>query len=935
MDKGAHFYRCDFQVHTPRDIGWIGGDVVSDDERRIYADELVLACRVKGLNAIAITDHHDFTFFHYVKEAAEREVDETNNPISKEHQLVVFPGMELTLSSPPCQAILILDSNFPVNSLELIYPILAIKQNDPKDSEHAHISQLTCARTFGELYALLNRNDFMKDKFIIIPNVSESGNSTLLRSRFSNYYKDMPCVGGYLDGDYSQLGKGNLKILSGKDRNYGLKSLGIFQTSDNRRRDHADLGKSTTWVKWAISSAEALRQACLAKESRISQNEPSLPSIYITSINVSDSKFMGSIFLEFNHQYNSLIGGRGTGKSTILEYLRWGLCDQPPETLKGQELPEYQERRKNLIQKTLIPFNATVQISFMKNKVPHIIKRKSDTYEIFLKIGDEDFEPCKEFDVRNLLPIQAYSQKQLSGVGVSFEELKRLVYSSIRQELNEYNTKFKELSSEIRNCYEIIQSKKLINKEIIKDDLELKSLDEQLFQLKKGLKGLSPKDQQIITAHANYESADEQVKAWQREISTMTQDVKTLIDQLKGYPSKLRAEVKLSEEDASAISAIDVIIKDIFNSINEKAKALEALLFEKNDKIVKVNEEILRWQQIYDEHKTNYENAKKQSTSQEQTLEQISIIEGRLKELRANLAEKKEAINRKGSPEAKFDSLSISWCKLHNSRADIIAKQCYLLNSLSNGNLKANLGRGKGTNNLEEKLKEHFQGAKIQREKIEKLCDRIKESKDSIKEWINLLKELEQLADVDLKEEASTSLPVTPILCSIGFIKSELQRIAEKLTNENWIDLFLIELEDIPIFEYRTKDNEYIGFSDASVGQQATSLMHVLLNQDGPPLIIDQPEEDLDNEMVSDISELIWNAKTRRQIIFASHNANIVVNGDAELVVCCRYLIEADQTKGTIDNQGAIDIPTIKEEITRIMEGGERAFKLRKEKYGF
>ena len=431
MDKGAHFYRCDFQVHTPRDIGWIGGDVVSDDERRIYADELVLACRVKGLNAIAITDHHDFTFFHYVKEAAEREVDETNNPISKEHQLVVFPGMELTLSSPPCQAILILDSNFPVNSLELIYPILAIKQNDPKDSEHAHISQLTCARTFGELYALLNRNDFMKDKFIIIPNVSESGNSTLLRSRFSNYYKDMPCVGGYLDGDYSQLGKGNLKILSGKDRNYGLKSLGIFQTSDNRRRDHADLGKSTTWVKWAISSAEALRQACLAKESRISQNEPSLPSIYITSINVSDSKFMGSIFLEFNHQYNSLIGGRGTGKSTILEYLRWGLCDQPPETLKGQELPEYQERRKNLIQKTLIPFNATVQISFMKNKVPHIIKRKSDTYEIFLKIGDEDFEPCKEFDVRNLLPIQAYSQKQLSGVGVSFEELKRLVLSLI------------------------------------------------------------------------------------------------------------------------------------------------------------------------------------------------------------------------------------------------------------------------------------------------------------------------------------------------------------------------------------------------------------------------------------------------------------------------------------------------------------------------
>jgi len=67
MDKGAHFYKCDFQVHTPRDTGWTGGDAVSDGERKAYAEELILACRQKGLGAIAITDHHDFAFFSYVK----------------------------------------------------------------------------------------------------------------------------------------------------------------------------------------------------------------------------------------------------------------------------------------------------------------------------------------------------------------------------------------------------------------------------------------------------------------------------------------------------------------------------------------------------------------------------------------------------------------------------------------------------------------------------------------------------------------------------------------------------------------------------------------------------------------------------------------------------------------------------------------------------
>ena len=88
MDKGAHFYRCDFQVHTPRDIQWNGEGAVTEEERKTYAEELVFACREKGLNSIAITDHHDFTFFEYVKEAADGEVDENNNPISFSPRLI-------------------------------------------------------------------------------------------------------------------------------------------------------------------------------------------------------------------------------------------------------------------------------------------------------------------------------------------------------------------------------------------------------------------------------------------------------------------------------------------------------------------------------------------------------------------------------------------------------------------------------------------------------------------------------------------------------------------------------------------------------------------------------------------------------------------------------------------------------------------------------
>jgi hypothetical protein len=73
MDRGAHFHKCDFQVHTPRDPNWKGQGAVTADERRQYASEFVAACREKGIQAVTITDHHDVVFFKYIRDAASLE----------------------------------------------------------------------------------------------------------------------------------------------------------------------------------------------------------------------------------------------------------------------------------------------------------------------------------------------------------------------------------------------------------------------------------------------------------------------------------------------------------------------------------------------------------------------------------------------------------------------------------------------------------------------------------------------------------------------------------------------------------------------------------------------------------------------------------------------------------------------------------------------
>lgn len=302
MDKGAHFFKCDFQIHTPRDLNWKGKDAATAAERKDYAEEFISAARQKGLHAVAVTDHHDFAFFPYLKAAAKNELDDSGKPTPEHQRLVVFPGIEMTLTAPNCQALLILDADFPENLLPSVLTALSITPAPSEDSKQAQPQRIPQDVVFdlSHLYKKLSSYEQLRGKFIVIPNVSETGCGTLLRSGFANFYKSMPCVGGYIDGPITQFGTGNLGIISGQNRDYGFKPIAVFQTSDNRRRDHSNLGRHTTWVKWSEPTAEALRQACLAKESRLSQTVPELPGVWISSISVSNSKFLSRVVLDFN-----------------------------------------------------------------------------------------------------------------------------------------------------------------------------------------------------------------------------------------------------------------------------------------------------------------------------------------------------------------------------------------------------------------------------------------------------------------------------------------------------------------------------------------------------------------------------------------------------------------------------------------------------------
>src|SRR5437868_1650516 len=177
--------------------------------------------------------------------------------------------------------------------------------------------------------------------------------------------------------------------------------------------------------------------------------------------------------------------------------------------------------------------------------------------------------------------------------------------------------------------------------------------------------------------------------------------------------------------------------------------------------------------------------------------------------------------------------------------------------------------RGAGIQTAQDKLSALLAGTNIRGRKVEELFSRVERDAYPAGEWERVLAELEELARWGASGNVASSLPNLPLLTTAGFSDKDLDRIGHKLTLDDWLELSLIELKDLPSFEYQQREQTYIQFRDASAGQQATTLLRVLLNQEGPPLIIDQPEDDLDNQVVLEIVEELWKAKMRRQLVFS------------------------------------------------------------------
>ena len=930
IDSGAHYYKTDLQVHTPRDRSWKGRRPTTDTDRSAHADAFVAACRAIGLAAVAITDHHDFAMIDYIREAAAGERDDDGELLTPERRLVVYPGLELTLAVP-CQALLILDAHFPSDRLSSVLERLGIDATDPDLDRHAEPRQLPGFDTLSKLQERLDQADWLRGAYAVFPNVTDSKTHSLIRKKMQQRYAEMPCVGGYIDGPVENIGTGTKRILDGKAQEWGNKRVAVFQTSDSRDETFKTLGQYATWVKWAVPTAEALRQACLAQESRIAHAPPEFPRLVINRLHVSNSKFMGRVVVEFNPQYSAFIGGRGTGKSTCLEYLRWALCDQPPDLSTDEAEPTLAARRERLISNTLAQFDGNVEVHFLVNSVPHVVRRFAADGRVMLKVGFEAFAPATPDDVRTLLPIEAYSQRQLSTVGIRLEELRRFVESPIRGALDDIAAREARIAADIRQNYADVARQRVLTAAAERDAFTIASLAQQAAKLRSELTDVSAADRDCLNAKPLHDEAEQLVTGWLRKLEQGQDETSRSRAALAQLRQDLRAPgdemperdtlVELENEVREALAAAE-------NAARAAADGLQARTADGTP----VSALLRQWRRADDDFRGRYTAARTRAAEHASKLEELESLDARRQALEVGVEVQRQELAALGDPASVHARLLDDWRATQLQRSEAIEVQCQALTDLSGGLILASVQRSAGTKRLQERFRGATAGANLRGNKIEAFLDLVASANDPLVAWHAAMKALEDYV-VAGPESASDATPPATALRS--FSPAELGRIIGRLTTSDVVELSLVPLDDHPSFKYRTKENEFIDFDVASAGQQATALLEVLLNQGGPPLVIDQPEDDLDSQVIFEVVNRIWSAKHKRQLVFASHNANLVVNGDAELVVCCDYVSAGDHSAGRIKLEGAIDMPSVRDEITLVMEGGERAFRLRKEKYGF
>ena len=576
--------------------------------------------------------------------------------------------------------------------------------------------------------------------------------------------------------------------------------------------------------------------------------------------------------IDFSPELNNLIGIRGSGKSSILEIIRYTLG------IPLSNIAVDSRYKDGLIEHVLKSGGKSIVTVVNKHKEEYRIEKiygqKEDIYK------DGVLQTGISLDAGFDHPVY-FGQKDLSNKDADFEAdlIQRLIDTRLKPVQVKIDLKKREIENifaelkQLRNLKElkketetIIQNSKhqleLYKKKGVEEKLKQQTLfDSDVSKISQTERGISSYIKELNSLIDNHEYF------FQQEISGSELN-KEFFDEVRQLIAELKVEFEKIKGAKRSSSAIYEKIKSVLARINSKKDGLK-------EEFAKIKREI----NTDTINPDNFLTLNRQIDTAQLKLKEIEKSEQKREQLRNTLLEKLSDMNNLWLEEFRLLEAEVARINVAENKLKIEI-----------------IFKGRKDKYLE-KLKQTFKGTNIYTTSYQELSNAYNDFIEIYKDSSKLSSILNENQVVDFKRKFS----------------------------ENSEDLLSYKVENKIIIKYNDKPLE-----KHSLGQRASALILFLLAQrENNVLIIDQPEDDLDNQTIYDeVIKELKKIKGNMQFIFATHNANIPVLGDSEKVVACSY----DENKIYV-HSGTIDNHQTQRYIVDIMEGGDEAFNRRKNIY--
>ena len=860
--RGARWWKFDFHSHTPASADFIDRDDVScEDWLREYM--------MKGIDCVAVTDHNSSAWIDKLKQTLS-EIAEKNPEWYR--PLYLFPGVEISANGG-VHILAIFDPEKTTSDIDSLLGAVGYegtKGSSDDVTKKSLTEVIDLIVHFGGI-AIPAHVDKEKGLFYI------KGQSLQQILENSNIRAMELCDENYSKPDLYISTKTNWTEVIGSD--FHGKSIDVF-----------------TWVKMGPPCIEGLRLALIdgiASVNRDMEAEPNRHAEYvIEKIRVKKAKYMGrpeALACHLSPFLNTIIGGRGSGKSTLLEFMRLALRREQelPERLKKDYQGYFSTHEKGLL----------TQSSLLR-----LIYRKGDTrYRLNWDANIENFEKpsleiqeeetgnwlVAEGEIASLFPVSIYSQKQIFELASEPQGLLRIIDRAPEVEFEEYNKAFQYCCN---SCKQLRQQRVQLHQEIAEENKlkgELNEITRQIQQVENS----GHKD-----ALRNYRLRQQQLN----EIECVEQYWMRYFDYSGaefGEAEEATVDENLFAQHPEILTALQAKQHQWQERIDQIRRIVENQT--KDLKQWKVEKQSQPWMKALNRDLQRYEELRAQLEQQGIDPQVYPVL---LQKRTLLIRKLKRIADSKQQAEKLLDQCWKIFEETEHHREELTKRRNRFLGRVLKDNKLVQI-------KIEPFAEPWTDKEKIIREilQVGNRFDKDFEALKQISEKVGFAQAKQRIFDIrDGKKTAKDS---------------RFRNHLKKLPNESLIDLQFWFPEDALQITY----GEGKTIREGSPGQKSAALLTFILAHGNEPLLLDQPEDDLDNELIySLIVQAIKETKTKRQIIVVTHNANIVVNGDSEMV---HYLnVWNGQSHLKSDS---LQSEAIRQRICDTMEGGSKAFEQR------